>query len=384
MKFFDFGSLGFYRFFDFQKHLNFSIFRYGLINYYSYKEQSTLINDANLLKGKIVFLDKAHQDIAKISSSTYSKINESLNVNRKIFCDVLITIKGLIKKYYPESEFLDLECDLLLNDEDTFNKILDKLRYLNFRVDLKKKIEEFDIKSKTPYACIKIATFFIKEEFLERLANSIDFFSNEANNNSLDLINKEIGDYYERVEKVKVSKNIKDTHKKFVIEYAKEKISKIMREHSLDVSKLLIKISLLDITIQCFESYYLNLLEALNILFSINNIIEIGLDELPDAIFNDWNELVYLRRRDFQKLVLISDYVFQKRIISVINSGGWKFTFFSLSPRQGDIIQFAIDINKNFNNIEDGIKEYELKINRFNDLKLDWEKNLKNFDHLFI
>ncbi|BCR21246.1 hypothetical protein [Borrelia miyamotoi] len=384
MKFFDFGSLGFYRFFDFQKHLNFSIFRYGLINYYSYKEQSTLINDANLLKGKIIFLDKAHQDIVKISSSTYSKINESLNVNRKIFCDVLITIKGLIKKYYPESEFLDLECDLLLNDEDTFNKILDKLRYLNFRVDLKKKIEEFDRKSKTPYSCIKIATFFIKEEFLERLANSIDFFSNEANNNSLDLINKEIGDYYERVEKVKVSENIKDTHKKFVIEYAKEKISKIMREHSLDVSKLLIKISLLDITIQCFESYYLNLLEALNVLFSINNIIEIGLDELPDAIFNDWNELVYLRRRDFQKLVLISDYVFQKRIISVINSGGWKFTFFSLSPRQGDIIQFAIDINKNFNNIEDGIKEYKLKINKFNDLKLDWEKNLKNFDHLFI
>ncbi|BCR22064.1 hypothetical protein [Borrelia sp. HM] len=384
MKFFDFGSLGFYRFFDFQKHLNFSIFRYGLINYYSYKEQTTLINDANLLKGKIVFLDKAHKDIAKISDDTYSKTNESLNINKKIFRDVLINIQGLIKKYYPESEFLDLECDILLNDGDTFNKFLDKLRYLNFRVDLKKKIEEFDKRSKTPYSCIKIATFFIKEEFLERLTNSIDFFANEANNNSLDLINKEIGDYYERVEQVKVSENIKDTHKKFVIEYVQEKVSRIMSEHSLDVSKLLIKISLLDITIQCFESYYLNLLELLNILFSINNIIEIGLDELPDAIFNDWNELVYLHRRDFQKLVLISDYVFQKRIISAINSGSWKFTFFSLSPRQGDIIQFSIDINKNFNNIEDGIKEYELKINKLNELKLDWEQNLKIFDHLFV
>ncbi|AHH12677.1 Hypothetical protein BHO_0050100 [Borrelia hermsii YBT] len=384
MKFFDFGSLGFYRFFDFQKHLNFSIFRYSLINYYSYKEQSNLINDANLLKCKIVFLDKTHKDIAKIASASSSKLNDNLNINKKVFCDVLSTIKNLIKKYHPGSEFLDLECDVLLNNEDIFNRFLDKLRYLNFRVDLKKKIEEFDSKNKTPYSCIKIATFFIKEEFLGRLANSIDFFSNEANNNSLDLINKEIDEYCGKVEQVKVSENIKDTHKKFVIEYAKERISKIMKEHSLDISKLLIKISLLDITIQCFESYYLNLLETLNILLSISNIIEIGLDELPDAIFNEWNEFIYLRRKEFQKLVLISDYIFQKRIISTINSGGWKFTFFSLSPRQGDIIQFAVDINKNFNNIEDGIKEYELKINRLNDLKLDWEKSLKNFEHLFV
>ncbi|AHH10847.1 Hypothetical protein BCO_0050101 [Borrelia coriaceae ATCC 43381] len=265
-----------------------------------------------------------------------------------------------------------------------FNKFLEQLRYLNFRVDLKKKIEEFDRKNKTPYDCIKVATFFIKEEFLERLVNTINFFSNEANNNSLDLINKEIDEYCEKVEQVKVSESIKDTHKKFVIEYAKERISKIMKEHSLDVSKLIIKISLLDITIQCFESYYLNLLETLNILLSISNIIEIGLDELPDAIFNEWNEFVYLRRKEFQKLVLVSDYVFQKRIISTINSGGWKFTFFSLSPRQGEIIQFAIDMNKSFNSIEDGIKEYALKINKLNDLRFDWEKGLKNFEHLFI
>ncbi|AAX17971.1 hypothetical protein [Borrelia turicatae] len=383
MKFLDFGSLGFYRFFDFQKHLNFSIFRYSLINYYSYKEQSSLINDANLLKSKIIFLDKVHKDIARVAS-TSSKLNDSLNINKKIFCDALVIIKNLIKKYYPSSEFLNLEYDVLLSNEDTFNKFLDKLRYLNFRVDLKKKIEEFDRKNKTPYSCIKIATFFIKEEFLERLANTIDFFSNEANNSSLDLINKEIDEYCEKVEQVKVSEYIKDTHKKFVIEYAKERISKIMKDHSLDISKLLVKISLLDITIQCFESYYLNLLETLNILLSISNIIEIGLDELPGAIFNEWNEFIYLRRKEFQKLVLISDCVFQKRIISIINSGGWKFTFFSLSPRQGDIIQFSVDVNKNFNNIEDGIKEYELKINRFNDFKLDWEKSLKNFEHLFV
>ncbi|UPA12304.1 hypothetical protein [Borrelia venezuelensis] len=383
MKFLDFGSLGFYRFFDFQKHLNFSIFRYSLINYYSYKEQSSLINDANLLKSKIIFLDKVHKDIARVAI-TSSKLNDSLNINKKIFCDALVIIKNLIKKYYPSSEFLNLEYDVLLNNEDTFNKFLDRLRYLNFRVDLKKKIEEFDRKNKTPYSCIKIATFFIKEEFLERLANTIDFFSNEANNSSLDLINKKIDEYCEKVEQVKVSEYIKDTHKKFVIEYAKERISKIMKDHSLDISKLLVKISLLDITIQCFESYYLNLLETLNILLSISNIIEIGLDELPGAIFNEWNEFIYLRRKEFQKLVLISDCVFQKRIISIINSGGWKFTFFSLSPRQGDIIQFSVDVNKNFNSIEDGIKEYELKINRLNDFKLDWEKSLKNFEHLFV
>ncbi|WP_024653394.1 hypothetical protein [Borrelia persica] len=383
MKFFDFGSLGFYRFFDFQKHLNFSIFRYSLINYYSYKEQSTLINDANLLKHKVVFLDKIHKDITNIVHSS-SKESDGFNINKKIFSDVLSTVKNLIKKYYPESEFLNVECDVLLDDEDTFNIFLDKLRYLNFRVDLKKKIEEFDKQNKTPYSCIKIATCFIKEEFLERLEHSIDFFSNEANNNSLDLINKEIDEYCEKVEQVKVSEYIKDTHKKFVVEYAKERISKIMKEHSFDISKLLIKISLLDITIHCFESYYLNLLEVLNVLLSISNIIEIGLDELPDAIFNEWNEIIYLRRKEFQKLVLISDYVFQKRIISTINSGSWKFTFFTLSPRQGDIIQFAVDINKNFSSLEEGIKEYELKIDKFNELKLDWEKTLKNFEQLFV
>ncbi|AHH08623.1 hypothetical protein baBA2_000648 [Borrelia anserina] len=383
MKFFDFGSLGFYRFFDFQKHLNFSIFRYSLINYYSYKEQSILINDANLLKNKIVFLDKTYKGIVKIANASSSKLNNSLDINKKIFYDALSTVQNLIKKYYPESELLNLGYDVLLSDDDTFNKFLDKLRYLNFRIDIKKKIEEFDKRNKTSYSCIKIATFFIKEEFLERLANSIDFFSNEANNSSLDLINKEIGEYCEKVEQVKVSEYIKDTHKKFVVEYAKERIAKIMKEHSLDISKLLIKVSLLDITIECFENYYLNLLEVLGILLSMSNIIEIGLDELPDAIFNEWNELIYLRRKEFQKLVLISDYVFQKRIISTINSGGWKFTFFSLSPRQGDIIQFSIDINKSFNNIEDGIKEYELKIDRFNKLKLDWERSLKDFEHLF-
>ncbi|WP_445436100.1 hypothetical protein [Candidatus Borreliella tachyglossi] len=383
MKFFDFGSLGFYRFFDFQKHLNFSIFRYSLINYYSYKEQSSLINDANLLKSKIVFLDKIHKDIIKVVSNSL-KSNESLDVNKNIFDDTLVTVKNLIKKYYPESEFLDLEYGVLLNDEDGFNKFLDKLRYLNFRVDLKQKIEGFDKMSKTPYSCIKIATFFIQEEFLERLANTLDFFSNEANNNNLDLINKEIGEYYKKVEQVKISEHIKDTHKKFIIEHTKEKISKIMKEHSLDISKLIIKISLLDITIQCFESYYLNLLETLHILLSINNIIEIGLDELPDAIFNEWNEFIYLRRKEFQKLVLISDYVFQKRIISTINSGGWKFTFFTLAPRQGDIVQFSVDMNKNFGNIEEGIKEYELKINRLSDLNLEWKKNLKSFEHLFV
>ena len=107
------------------------------------------------------------------------------------------------------------------------------------------------------------------------------------------------------------------------------------------------------------------------------------MDELPDAIFNEWNEFIYLRRKEFQKLVLISDYVFQKRIISTINAGGWKFTFFTLAPRQGDIVQCSIDINKSFSNIEEGIKEYELKINKLGELKLEWEKNLKNFEHLF-
>ncbi len=86
-----------------------------------------------------------------------------------------------------------------------------------------------------------------------------------------------------------------------------------MKDHSLDISKLLIKIALLEITIQCFDSYYLNLLEILQILLSINNIIEIGLNELPDAIFNEWNELIYLRRKEFQKFVLISDYVLPKK-----------------------------------------------------------------------
>ncbi|ACH94880.1 hypothetical protein ACE4V3_00995 [Borrelia recurrentis] len=383
MKFFDFGSLGFYRFFDFQKHLNFSIFRYSLINYYSYKEQSTLINDANLFKNKIVFLDKIRKDITNITYIS-SKENDNLSVNKTIFCDTLNNIKSLIKKYYPESEFLDFECDVLLDDEDTFDKFLDRLRYLNFKVDLKKKIEEFDRRNKTPYSCIKIATYFIKEEFLERLGHSIDFFVNEANNSSLDLINKEIDEYCEKVEQVKVSEYIKDTHKKFVMEYAKERISKIMKEHSLDISKLLVKISLLDIVIHCFESYYLNLLEVLNILLSISNIIEIGLDELPDAIFNEWNELIYLRRKEFQKLVLISDYVFQKRIISTINSGAWKFTFFSLSPRQGDVIQFTVDINKSLSSLEEGIKEYKLKIDKLNSLKRDWEQSLKNFEQLFV
>ncbi|AYE36506.1 hypothetical protein DB313_03425 [Borrelia turcica IST7] len=382
MKFFDFGSLGFYRFFDFQKHLNFSIFRYSLINYYSYKEQSSLINDANLLKDKIVFLDKIYKDIMRVAGNA-SKSNENLDFNKEVFYDALNIIKNLIKKYYPESELLDLECETLLGDEELFNKFLDKLRYLNFRVDIRQKIEEFDKKSKTSCSCIKIATFFIQQEFLERLTSTLDFFSNEANNNNLNLINKEIGDYYEKVEQIKINKNIKETHKKFIIEHTKEKISRIMKEHSLDISKLLVKVSLLDITIQCFETYYLNLLETLHILLSINNIIEIGLDELPDAIFNEWNEFIYLRRKEFQKLVLISDYVFQKRIISTINAGGWKFTFFTLAPRQGDIVQCSIDINKNFSNIEEGIKEYELKINKLGELKLEWEKNLKNFEHLF-
>ncbi|UER67805.1 hypothetical protein LKV13_03340 [Borrelia sp. BU AG58] len=382
MKFFDFGSLGFYRFFDFQKHLNFSIFRYSLINYYSYREQSSLINDANLLKDKIVFLDKIYKDIIKTVNNS-SKSNESLDFNKEIFHDALDLTKSLIKKYYPELEFLELGCEALLSNEDIFNEFLGRLRYLNFRVDIRQKIEEFDKKSKTPCSCIRIATFFIQQEFLERLASTLDFFSNEANNNNLNLINKEIGNYYEKVEQIKVSENIKETHKKFIIEHTKEKISKIMKEHSLDISKLLVKISLLDITIQCFETYYLNLLETLHILLSINNIIEIGLDELPDAIFNDWNEFIYLRRKEFQKLVLISDYVFQKRIVSTINSGGWKFTFFTLAPRQGDIVQCSIDINKSFVNFEEGIKEYELKINRLKNFKLECEKNLKKFGHLF-
>ncbi|QMU99408.1 hypothetical protein F0310_03240 [Borrelia sp. A-FGy1] len=382
MKFFDFGSLGFYRFFDFQKHLNFSIFRYSLINYYSYKQQSNLINDANLLKDKVVFLDKIYKDINRIVTNP-SKSNENLDFNKEIFYDALNFIKNLIKKYYPESELLDLECEILLDDDDTFNKLLDKLKYLNFRVDIRQKIEEFDKKSRTSCSCIKIATFFIKQEFLERLTSTIDFFSNEANNNNLNLINKEIGDYYEKVEQIKMNKNIKETHKKFIIEHTKEKISKIMKEHSLDISKLLVKVSLLDITIHCFETYYLNLLETLHILLSINSIIEIGLDELPDAIFNEWNEFIYLRRKEFQKLVLISDYVFQKRIISTINNGGWKFTFFTLAPRQGDIIQCSIDINKSFSNVEEGIREYEIKVNKLGELKLKWEKSLKNFEHLF-
>ncbi|UGQ16313.1 hypothetical protein [Borrelia sp. RT5S] len=378
MKFFDFGSLGFYRFFDFQKHLNFSIFRYSLINYYSYKEQSGLINDANLLKDKIVFLDKIYKDIIRVINNA-----SKLDFNKEIFYDALSIVKSLIKKYYPESELLELEGEALLSDEDIFNKFLDKLRYLNFRVDIRQKIEEFDKISKTPCSCIKIATFFIQQEFLERLSSTLDFFSNEANNNNLNLINKEIGDYYEKVEQIKVSENIKETHKKFIIEHTKEKISKIMKEHSLDISKLLVKVSLLDSTIQCFEAYYLNLLETLHILLSINNIIEIGLDELPDAIFNEWNEFIYLHRKEFQKLVLISDYVFQKRIISTINAGGWKFTFFTLAPRQGDIVQCSIDINKNFTNLEEGIREYELKISKLENFKLECEKNLKKFEHLF-
>ncbi|AAU07505.1 MULTISPECIES: hypothetical protein [Borreliella] len=376
MKFFDFGSLGFYRFFDFQKYLNFSIFRYSLINYYSYREQSSLINDANLLKDKLVFLDKIYKDFNP-------SISKSWDANKAIFLDTLLIIKNLIKKYHPNSEFLDIQEDELLEDVSHFNKFLDKLKYLNFRVDLKQKIENFEKKSKAPFSCIRIATFFIQEEFLDRLSNSLDFFSNEANSNNLDVINKEINDYYEKVEQIKKSSNIKETHKKFIIDHTKDRIDKIMKDHSLDISKLLIKIALLEITIQCFDSYYLNLLEILQILLSINNIIEIGLNELPDAIFNEWNELIYLRRKEFQKFVLISDYVFQKRIISTINSGNWKFAFFTLAPRQGDVFQFSVDIAKNFDNIEDGIKEYESKINKFNEYRSGWEANLKNFGHLF-
>ncbi len=57
--------------------------------------------------------------------------------------------------------------------------------------------------------------------------------------------------------------------------------------------------------------------------------------------------------------------------------------FFTLAPRQGDVFQFSVDITKNFDNIEDGIKEYESKINKFNEYRSGWEANLKNFGHLF-
>ncbi len=132
MKFFDFGSLGFYRFFDFQKYLNFSIFRYSLINYYSYREQSSLINDANLLKDKLLFLDKIYRDFNP-------SINKSWGANKAIFLDTLLIIKNLIRKYHPNSQFLDIHEDELLEDVSCFNKFLDKLKYLNFRVDLKQK-----------------------------------------------------------------------------------------------------------------------------------------------------------------------------------------------------------------------------------------------------
>lgn len=175
MKFLDFGSLGFYRFFDFQKHLNFSIFRYSLINYYSYKEQSSLINDANLLKSKIVFLDKVYKDIARVVS-TSSKLNDSLNLNKKIFCDALVTIKNLIKKYYPSSEFLNLEYDVLLSNEDTFNKFLDKLRYLNFRVDLRKRLRNLIEKIKPHTLASKLPLFLLKKSFWKDWQIRLIFF----------------------------------------------------------------------------------------------------------------------------------------------------------------------------------------------------------------
>ncbi len=92
------------------------------------------------------------------------------------FLDTLLIIKNLIRKYHPNSQFLDIHEDELLEDVSCFNKFLDKLKYLNFRVDLKQKIENFEKKSKAPFSCIRIATFFIQEEFLDRLSNSLDFF----------------------------------------------------------------------------------------------------------------------------------------------------------------------------------------------------------------
>ena len=117
-------------------------------------------------------MDKIYKRYYEVVANNFAKSNENnenLDFNNEVFYETLNIIKNLIKKYYPESEFLDLECEILLSDEDIFNKFLDKLRYLNFRVDIRQKIEEFDKRSKTACSCIKIATFLFNKNFLERL-----------------------------------------------------------------------------------------------------------------------------------------------------------------------------------------------------------------------
>ncbi len=84
-----------------------------------------------------MFLDKIYRDFNP-------SINKSWGANKAIFLDTLLIIKNLIRKYHPNSQFLDIHEDELLEDVSCFNKFLDKLKYLNFRVDLKQKIENFE------------------------------------------------------------------------------------------------------------------------------------------------------------------------------------------------------------------------------------------------